>query len=525
MTGREGIAMQVEDDAPRLVVPDQAEATARLMIDRAGWAARAYARFDRAAVLRIARATAEAAHRSAQSYAEWAVRETGMGVVEHKRQKNELASHPLVDFYEDMDLVNPRVDEARKIVEIPRPAGVVLALTPATNPISTLIYKTVLALLSRNAVLFCPHPYARECCNDAARRLDEAAAAAGAPSGLIQCIGEPSLPLVQALMSSPKVKVILATGGGAMVRAAYSSGTPAIGVGPGAAPAYVDPSADQNAAAARIVESKAFDNSVLCTNESLLISLDENRSRLERALRASGAHICSEADVAKLRAWLFPDGNLNTDAVGKSAVWIAGQAGIRVVASVRALIAPVERVGLDEPLTKEKLSPVLAWASAGTFARATGMAEMHLRMTGAGHSAAFHGEDPQRAMDFAAALSVYRVVVNAPCSQGAAGFGTHLAPSFMIGTGYFGHSSVGENVGPQHLVHWTRLAWNADASVPMGDFSTVRAPFEGPEAAPRAVPETAPPLPEPATGPGGVDRDALRRLILEELRDLTRGRS
>lgn len=516
--------MQLHEDAPRLQVPDRAEATARMKIDRAGWAVRSYARYDRAAVMRIVRAVAEAAHQAAQTYAEWAVRETGMGVVEHKRLKNELSAHPLVDFYEEMDLVNPRVDAARKMVELPKPAGVILALTPATNPVSTLYYKTILALLGRNAVIFSPHPLAKACCADAAAKLEAAAVAAGAPAGLIQCIEEPSVPLVQALMASPKVQVILATGGGPMVRAAYSSGNPAIGVGPGNAPVYVDPDTDQNAAAKRIVDSKAFDNSVLCTNESVLLSLDQDRNRLERALRANGAHICSETEVAKLRGFLFPQGHLNTAAVGKSAVWIAQQAGFRVVPSVRVLVASVEHVGLDEYLTREKLCPVLAWATAGSFERATGMAQMILRMTGSGHSAAFHGEDPQKAMDFAAALSVYRVVVNAPCSQGAAGFATHLAPSFMIGTGYAGRSSIGENIGPQHLVHWTRLAWNSDAAVPMGDLSAVRAPFEGPEASSRPAPRPAP-VAAAAPEPGGMDRDMLRQLILQELRELTRGQS
>lgn len=517
------MAMQVRDDAPRLAIPDRGEAVAQMKIDRAAWAVRAFSRYDRAAVMRVARAVAEAAHQGAQTYAEWAVRETGMGVVEHKRLKNEFSAHPLVDFYENLDLVDPRIDPARKMVEIPKPAGVVLALTPATNPVSTLYYKTILAVLSRCAVIFSPHPMAKACSADAAARLEAAATAAGAPAGLVQCIEEPTVPLVQALMASPKVQVILATGGGPMVRAAYSSGNPAIGVGPGNAPVYVDPDADQNAAAKRIIDSKSFDNSVLCTNESVLISLDSDRSRLERALRANGAHVCSPAEVAKLRGWLFPGGGLNAGAVGKSAVWIAAQAGFRVVPSTRILVAPIEVVGIEEPLSKEKLAPVLAWIAAGTFERALGIAQMILRMTGAGHSAAFHGEDAQKAMDFASALPVYRVVANAPCSQGAAGFATHLAPSFMIGTGYAGRSSVGENVGPQHLVHWTRLAWNADPSVPMADFTGVRAPFEGPESAPRPA---APPTPHtPSAGVSGMDRDVLRELILQELRELTRGKS
>ena len=515
--------MLPEDDKPRLAVPDPVQAAAVMKIDRAAWAVSAYSKYDRAAVMRIARAVAEAAHGAAQLYAEWAVRETDMGVVEHKRLKNELSAHPLLDFYAETDLVNPPVDPARKMVELPKPAGVVLALTPATNPVSTLYYKAILALLGRNAIIFSPHPLARECCNDAARRLEAAAVAAGAPSGLIQCIEQPSVPLVQALMASPKIAVILATGGGPMVRAAYSSGNPAIGVGPGNAPVYIDASADQTAAAQRIVESKSFDNSVLCTNESVLLTPDGNRQRFERALRAAGAYLCNEAEVARLRDFLFPGGHFNTAAVGKSAVWVAQQVGIRVVPATKVLIAPVERAGIEEPLTREKLCPVLALMSVGGFERAKGVAQMILRMSGAGHSAAYHGEDAQQALDYAAALSVYRVVVNAPCSQGAAGFATHLAPSFMIGTGYSGRSSVGENVGPQHLVHWTRLAWNSDATVPFGDFSHVRAPFEGPDGASRPA---SPPPPSPSSAPsqgndGGVDRDLLRQLILQELRQLT----
>ena len=518
-----GAQMHTRDDAPRLAVPDQAQAIATMKIERAAWAVRAFARYDRAAVMKISRAVAEVAFSHAQHYAAWAVRETGMGVVEHKKLKNELSSHALVDFYENTDLVNPRVDEARKMVEIPKPAGIVLALTPATNPVSTLYYKTIIALLSRNAIIFSPHPLARECCCDAAAKLEAAAVAAGAPAGLIQCIEHPSVPLVQTLMASPRIQVILATGGGAMVRAAYSSGNPAIGVGPGNAPVYVDPTADFNAAARRIIESKFFDNSILCTNESVLITLDKSRQQLERALRAAGAHICSETETSKLRAWLFPEGHLNTGAVGKSAEWIAQQAGLRVTRSVRVLVAPVSSLGIEEPLTKEKLCPVLAFASAASFEGATSMAQMVLRVAGPGHSAAFHGEDARRAMLFADALPVYRVVVNAPCSQGAAGFATHLAPSFMIGTGYFGRSSIGENIGPQHLVHWTRLAWNSDPAVPFGGLSEVRAPLESVEGslAPRVTtfPRLSTAVP---TNENGADRDLLRQLIIEELRQLNR---
>ncbi len=520
-------------EKPRLVVPDQSIASGLMKIDRAEWAAKHFAKFDQAAVIRIATAVAKAAHDNAAFYAEWAVRETGYGVVEHKKLKNELVSYPLLDFYRDMDLVNPRVDEARKIVEIPKPAGIIFALTPATNPISTLYYKVMLAILSRNTIVISPHPAAKLCCNDATTKLSAAAHAAGAPDGLIQCIENPTIPLVNELMASPKVAVVLATGGGPMVRAAYSSGNPAMGVGPGNAPVYIDSSADMRKAAQMIVSSKSFDNSLLCTSESVLLTLEKDSQRFERELRAASAHLCSEDEVERLRDYLFPGGSLNLAAVGKSAVWIAREAGLRMVPSTKVLVARVKHVGLSEPLTKEKLCPVLALHSVDTFERASNVAQMILRLSGAGHSAAFHGDDPQKALDFAAHMNVYRVVVNAPCSQGAAGFATNLPPTFMVGTGYFGRSSVGENVGPQHLVHWTRLAYNKDASEAFGDFRNIRissAQHAGSAAAarPGAVESLSQgagkyaPSAKPVPASEGVDRELIRQLIAQELRDLTK---
>ena len=207
------------------------------------------------------------------------------GVVEHKAIKNQLCTHELLDYYRELDLVTPRIDAERKIIEMPKPAGVVFALAPATNPVATVYFKAMLAILSRNAVVLCPHPAARECSADAARHLAEAAEAAGAPSGIIQCVKDPSVPLVQDIMQSDSIDVIMATGGNAMVRAAYSSGNPALGVGPGNAVAYVDPSAKVDAAAKCLVESKSFDNAILCTNESVVLTLEANRGNMERALR------------------------------------------------------------------------------------------------------------------------------------------------------------------------------------------------------------------------------------------------
>lgn len=510
--------MSADPNTSRLDIPDPHIATAHMKVSRAHWAVRQFGRASHETVLNVAEAVARAAHANAGHYADWAVRETGFGVVEHKKIKNELSSIALLDHYRDLDLCSPRVLPDEKMVELPKPAGVIFALTPATNPVATLYYKTLMAILSRNAIVFSPHPAARECSVDAAKTLAEAADAAGAPSGLIQCVEHPSVPLVQEIMASDKVAVIMATGGGPMVRAAYSSGNPALGVGPGNAVAYVDPSAKVDAAAKRLVDSKSFDNSVLCTNESVVLTLDSNRGNMERALRSAGAHICNETDTDKLREYLFTDKGFNIAAIGKSAVWIADQAGIRVSPSVRVLVPVITAPGQDDALFREKLCPVLTFASAVDFQQAMTIAAQIARR-GGGHSAAFHGEAPDRLLHFSQHLPVYRVVVNAPCSQGASGFATHLPPTFMVGTGFAGRSSVGENVGPQHLVHWTRIAYNSDSSVPFDQFDlsvlnnkpSAIAPKQShaQHSAPSALPQK--------------DHDMLRQLILEELRGLTGG--
>lgn len=503
--------------APRLEVPDRALSSARMKVDRAAWAACYYRNFSRDTVLAIAEALARAADAKAEPFAQQAVEETGFGVVEHKAIKNRLCAHPLLDHYRDMDLVTPRVDAARKIVELPKPAGVIFALAPATNPVATIYYKAMLAILSRNAIVLSPHPAAKRVSAEAARHLATAVEAAGAPSGLIQCVEEPSVALVQEIMASDRINVIVATGGNAMVRAAYSSGNPALGVGPGNAVAYVDPSARVDAAARALVDSKSFDNSVLCTNESVVVTLEANRANMERALRSAGAHICNETDSDRLRDYLFAGGSIKLEAIGKSAQWIAERAGLRVGPSTRILVPVVATPGQDDLLFREKLCPVLTLTAAVDFQQALTFAK-HTARRGAGHSAAFHGEDTARMLVFSQEMPVYRVVVNAPCSQGAAGFDTHLPPSFTIGTGYAGRSLIGENLGPQHLVHWTRIAYGKEAPADLArlDLSALDRP-----GAAHTPPPAAAMTPPAAPVQGDIDRDELRRLILEELRSLS----
>lgn len=503
------------------------------MLERAGWAAAAYADYDAAAVNNIVNAVADAAYAAAERFAAEAVAETGMGVVADKVTKNRACSRGIVDYYRGEDYVSPRVDEARKIVELPRPAGVVLALTPTTNPVATVYFKVILALMTRNAVVVAPHPRAKQCSADAARLLAEAAVAAGAPDGIVQVVEEPSIPLVQALMADARTDVIVATGGTGVVRAAYSSGNPALGVGPGNVPVFVEASADINAAAKRIVDSKAFDNSVLCTNESVLIAEDAIAGKLSGALTRAGAHILDEDGARRLRAYMFADGHLNTDVVGRDAAWIAGQAGLRVTPKTRVLIAPFNDVISEEMLAHEKLSPVLGMTTAADAARGIRAARAVVRIGGAGHSAAIHSENPSVIADFAAQVPVLRVSVNVGNSTGSSGLETNLAPSMTIGTGFVGRSSIGENLQPQNLINWARIAYNSDSAVPMGNFAGID-PWHSPAGPvpeyPRAsndrhgapiTPRRPYPTATRSSDPGlDVLRAELRALVAEELAQL-----
>ena len=502
---------------------------AEMILERAGWAAQVFQRYDRTTTQAIADAAARAAHARAREYAERVVKETGFGVVEHKVRKNELSSIPFVDYYRDWNFVDPRVDPHTGLIEIPRPAGVVFALVPSTNPVATVYFKVLSALLTRNAVVISPHPAARETCVDATFALAEAAVGAGAPEGAVQVLEEPSLPLITEFMRSEKTDVILATGGTPMVRAAYASSNPAIGVGPGNAPVYVDASADLRSTAAHIVDSKSFDNSVLCTNESVLITVESVAKSLERELQRAGAHFCDEEQTDAVRRYLFHERGFNVEALGRDAAWIAAQAGFKVPAKTRILVTPIRLIGVGEDLSREKLCPVLGFFVARSHSQALMQARALLRYAGAGHSAAVHSTDDQSVVDYAAAVEVYRVVVNGPCSQGAAGFGTGLAPTFTIGTGFFGRSSIGENIGPQHLVNWTRIAWPEDSAPRLEAGAAPRLRHAGPlpKAPSDGVPgesRQAPPAPRPGARQSALSRDALREQIREivvaELRDI-----
>ncbi len=519
-------------DTVELTVEPLGVPRGRAMLERADWASRAFARYDLASVRRIVTAAAEAGAASAHRLAEQAVAETGMGIVDHKVVKNLACSTGLADTYRDHDYVSVRVDPAGKIVEVPRPAGVVLALTPSTNPVATVFFKALLGLMTRNAVVISPHPYAKGVCSEAARIIAEAATAAGAPDGVVQWVEEPSIPLVNALMTDERTDVIVATGGTAMVRAAYRSGNPAIGVGPGNVPVLVDRTADLQRAAQRIVDSKSFDNSILCTNESVVVVEEAVADRLLQHMEHVGAYLLDDGERDRIRALVFPDGHFDTRLVGKDAAWIAGQAGIRVGPRTRILLAPFDLPVPEESLAHEKLLPVLGVLRVPSAARGIEAACAILRIGGAGHSAAIHSTDPATILDFGAAVRVLRVSVNVGNSLGSSGIETNLAPSMTIGTGFFGRSSVGENLQPAHLVNWTRLAYNADVREPMADFAGLD-PWTAPAGPVPAYPVASnaadapallpPRTAEPVTTEAGELREEIRRLIVEELRQIIKG--
>jgi acetaldehyde dehydrogenase / alcohol dehydrogenase len=492
---------------------------ARMMLQRARWASDAFARYRSDQIREIVNAVADTAFHNAERFATETVQETGMGVAEHKRRKNEECSRGLVQRYASRDFAGVRVDPERKLVEVPKPAGVILALTPSTNPIATVYFKVLLALMTRNAIVVSPHPLARRVSVEAVRVMADAAIAAGAPDGTIQVVEEPTIPLIEALMADPGTDVILATGGTAVVRAAYRSGNPALGVGPGNVPALVDATADLARAARCLAESKAFDNSILCTNESTLIAEQSIADALAAELQAAGAAVLDAEGAQRIRAACYPDGVIDIALAGRDALALAQAAGIRVPPATRLLVAPFEMVVPEEPLAREKLFPLLGMVRVRDARHGIDAARAVLRIGGAGHSAVIHSRSPATILAYGAAVRVLRVSVNAPGSTGAAGLDTHLPLTMTIGTGFFGRSSLTESLQPDHLVQWTRIAYASDPSVPFGEFAGLEPWSELPAQPPVAhahAPEGGP----AGDGAGGLSRAELRRLILAELREV-----
>lgn len=490
-------------------LPDEATR----MLDLAAAAAADFVEYDRARVARIVAAAARVVEAEAAPLARRAVDETGFGVVADKASKNQGIAKTFLDDYANSDFCAQRVDAEKRMMLIPRPAGVVFGVTPSTSPVAAVAFKVLCALLTRNAIIISPHPGSKQVSIDTAKLLANAAEQAGAPRGAVQVVEEPSIPLVEAMMADSRVKLVIATGGGGVVRSAYRSGTPALGVGPGNAPVVVDETTDLKQVSDKLIQSKTYDNGVLCTTESVLIAVDSISSRLLKLLAAKGAYVCSPEETHRIRDYAYPGGKFNTQVVGRDATTIAAAASVVVPANTKILLTPIDSVTPDEPLTHEKLSPILAYRQVADFAQATADAASILSATGAGHSAAIHSEDPQRVLDYSFALPVHRIAVNVPASLGNAGFGTNLPVSMSLGTGYIGGSSSSENLNPEHFVQWSRTAYSSNIFDRFPNFdgltrNQTRSRNESYSS------------PQHTGNAHGLARDELRQIVLEELRDL-----
>ncbi|MBU8860278.1 MULTISPECIES: bifunctional acetaldehyde-CoA/alcohol dehydrogenase [unclassified Micromonospora] len=389
-----------------------------------------------------------------------AVEETGRGVFEDKAVKNIFACEHVTNHMADIRTVGVIAqDDISGITQIAEPVGVVAAVTPVTNPTSTTIFKALLALKTRNPVIFAFHPAAQRCSAEAARTVRDAAVAAGAPEHCVQWIEEPSVAATNELMQHPGVSVVLATGGNAMVRAAYSTGKPALGVGPGNVPAYIEASADLARAVNDVVLSKSFDNGMICASEQAVIIDDAIRPAALAEFRRLHTHVATPEEKSLLEQLLFGSGKLNPNVVGQSATWIAEHAGFAVAPNTSIILAPVDRVGPAEPLTREKLCPVLALLPATGHDQAFGHAEQMVEFDGLGHSAVIHTRDAALAEAYGRRVKAVRIIWNAPASQGGIGdMYNAFLPSLTLGCGSYGRNSVSHNVTAVDLINIKRVA-------------------------------------------------------------------
>lgn len=447
-------------------------------------AQRQWATADQATVDRVCQAMAEAAFAAADSLGQLAHEETGYGVPLHKRLKNEFASRYVWDSIKDLKTVGViGRDERRKILEIAWPVGVIAALTPSTNPTSTVIFKILIAVKARNGIVVAPHPLARRCSYEATRLMAAAGEAAGMPPGLVSCMQQVTLEGTQALMRHYAVSLILATGGGGMVKAAHSVGKPAIGVGPGNVPVYVDRSADIGKAASDIVNSKAFDCSVICATEQSVVADKPVAAQLRAEMEQQGAYwVNAEQRAALERTLFFPDGSINPRSVGKTPQQLARLAGITVPGWARVLVADLDGVGPDYPLSREKLTTVLGFFVEDGWRAGCERCIQLLKFGGDGHSLVIHARDEEVILAFGLEKPAFRIIVNSWGTWGAIGASTGVMPSMTLAPGGLGGAVSSDNITVHHLLNIKRVAYELNpppalARVPAPDV-TSRTPTE-----------------------------------------------
>lgn len=443
-------------------------------VQKAKAAQRKLASYTQQEIDTIVAAVAEAGRNAADHLARMAAGETGMGRVESKIAKNRFAVENVYRSIRDMKTTGiVRHDTETGCYEIAQPVGVIAAIIPTTNPTSTTLFKALVGLKARNCVVFAPHPRAVRCISHATEVAYKAAVAAGAPQDCLQCITEISLEATQELMKHPDVDFILATGGPGLVKAAYASGKPAVGVGQGNSPAYIDRSADVHHAVHCIVESQLFDFGTICSSEQSVVVDAPIEKQVVQEFQKQRGYFLAPQEIEMISKLAFKDGRMNAAIVGQPAYRIAEMAGIRVPADTSVLLAPLQGVGPDYPLSRETLCPILAFYSVRGWQEGCRRCMELLSFEGMGHTLAVHATAPEVIMEFGLQKPVSRILVNAPTAQGGVGFATDLMPSLTLGCGAFGGNITSDNVSAQHLFNLKRVAairpnfplWDQDKAI------------------------------------------------------------
>jgi len=458
---------------------------------------------------RIVEAMAEAAFAASEHLGKMAYHETGFGVPLHKKVKNEFASRKVWESIRDVKTVGLlQDDEVNKILTFAWPVGVIAALTPSTNPTSTVIFKILIAVKARNGIVIAPHPSAKECSYEAMRIMAEAGEAVGMPHGLVSCMTNVTLPGTQELMRHWAVDMILATGGAGMVKAAHSVGKPAIGVGPGNAPVWVDRSADVKKAAWDIVNSKAFDCSVICATEQSVVADKPIAAELKAEMEKNGAYWVDETQKRALERTLFkPNGMIDARTVGKTPQALAQLAGIQVPPWARILVANLDKVGPEEPLSREKLTTVLGFYVEDGWHAGCERSIQLIKFGGEGHSMVVHARDDEVIRAFGEEKPVFRLSINTWGTMGAIGGTTNLMPSMTLGSGGLGGSVYSDNISVHHVMNIKRVA-----------YETTPPPREATTPAPGVQPQGQ--ADEPLTTLGFDQEDQLEDIVRRVLKEL-----
>jgi len=469
---------------------------ARDLVEAAHRAQAEVAKFDQAKIDRICDAMAKAALRESPRVAALAVEETGYGVAEDKQVKNQFSAEIVWNYFRNLRTVGV-VSETKDVVEIASPRGVVAGIIPSTNPTSTAIFKILIAIKSRNAIVLSPHPSAARCINETVKGMREAGVKEGLPADAIGCMTTATIEGTEALMKHKMTAVILATGGIGLVRAAYSSGKPAFGVGPGNVPVFVERSANVPKAVQDILTGKCFDNGTICASEQAIVVDAPIEMAVREQFKLQGAHFVSQSEADQLaKIVATPQRSLNPAIVGKSVEKIAGMAGISVPPGTRCLLADVGGVGRDFPLSMEKLSPILAFYVEDGIERGAARCNEILHYGGMGHTAGIHTGSREAAVRYGAEMPASRITVNTPTTHGAIGFSTALPPSMTLGCGSWGGNVTSDNVSPLHLMDIKRVAFETRPVASKRPAAAVQ-PSVRPQVQP-AMKAPAAPAPRPA---------------------------